>query len=142
MSADAPTIIGEARAPYRAGLSVLPVTSDVAGQPDVRDAAKPARRSHDLPIADLLSELHLTAEAVRDITPDVLDGRLRALAAALDVRDQEPDKTADSTITLTDDEPAPEPVNGAMVLDETAALIRRHRAERIDSRVSSQSGGC
>jgi hypothetical protein len=47
------------------------------------DAAKPARRPPDLPIADLLRECHLTAEAVRDITPDVLDGRLRALAVAL-----------------------------------------------------------
>src|ERR1700730_2669086 len=47
------------------------------------DAAKPARRSPDLPIADLLRECYLTAEAVRDITPDVLDGRLRALAGAV-----------------------------------------------------------
>lgn len=120
------------------------------------DAAKPARRSQDLPIADLLSEFHLTAEAVRDITPDVLDGRLRALGVALtgadrlrkalvaaelkktaklpaaivtaafDTRDDEPDKTASHTITLPDDEPAPETVNGAALLDETAALIRRH----------------
>src|SRR5436190_1354184 len=46
-------------------------------------AAKPGRRSQDPPIADLLNEFHLTAEAVHDITPDVLDGRLRALAGAL-----------------------------------------------------------
>lgn len=44
------------------------------------DAAKPAQRSQDLPIADLLSELQLTAEAVRDITADQLGERLRALA--------------------------------------------------------------
>jgi putative DNA primase/helicase len=120
------------------------------------DAAKPARRSPDVPIADLLRECHLTAEAVRDITPDVLDGRLRALAvaitgadrlrralvaaelkhtakvpaaivtAALDTRDHEAEQTARSTITLTDDEPASDPVNGATLLDETAVLIRRH----------------
>lgn len=120
------------------------------------DAAKPARRPQDLPIADLLGEFRLTAEAVRDITPDVLDGRLRGLAvaltgadrlrralvadelkksaklpaaivtAALDMRDDGPEKTISGTIALTDDEPAPEPVNGATLLDETTAFIRRH----------------
>ncbi len=34
--------------------------------------------------------------------------------------------TSSSTITLTDDEPAVEPVNGATLLDETAALVRRY----------------
>src|SRR5580692_11157507 len=61
----------------------------VASQPALQSspiadaAAKLARRPPDRPIADLLRECHLTAEAVRDITPDVLDGRLRALVAAL-----------------------------------------------------------
>jgi hypothetical protein len=149
-------ILDEARSAYPARLCILPLASDGTGRPDVLDATNPARRSPDLTIADLLSELHLTAEAVRDITPDVLDGRLRALAvtltgadrlrralvaaelkrtaklpaaivsAALETRDHEPDKTTRDTIALTDDEPAPEPVPGATLLDETAALIRRH----------------
>src|SRR5229473_8522885 len=63
---------------------VLAAVKHAASAPFARlDAAKPARRSPDLPIADLLRESRLTAEAVRDITPDVLDGRLRALATAL-----------------------------------------------------------
>jgi hypothetical protein len=134
----------------------------VASQPAVQSsptadaAAKPARRPPDRPIADLLRECHLTTEAVRDITPDVLDGRLRELAvaltgadrlrralvavalkntaklpgaiitAALDTRSHEPEQTARNTVTLTDDEPASGPVSGPTLLDETAALIRRH----------------
>jgi len=115
-----------------------------------------AKRSQDLPIADLLSEFHLTAEAVRDITLDELGRRLSALTVALTgagrlrralVADalkktsklpativnaafvthaNETEKEDSSTITLTDDEPWPEPVNGAALLDETAAFIRRH----------------
>jgi hypothetical protein len=116
----------------------------------------PSRRSPDLPIADLLRECHLTAEAVHNITLDVLDGRLRELAvalagadrlrralvasalkntaklpaaivtAALETHNHEAEQTAGSPITLTDDEPASEPVSGATLLDETAALIRRY----------------
>src|SRR5579864_7999002 len=136
---------------------VLVSVKHAASAPFARlDAAKPARRSPNLPVADLLRECHLTAEAVRDITPDVLEGRLRELAtalngadrlrralvasalkntaklpaaivtAALDRHNHEPEQPASNTITLTDDEPAPEPVSGATLLNETAALIRRH----------------
>ena len=120
------------------------------------DSAKPTKRSQDKSIANLVSELELTAEAVRDITPDLLSERLRALAvaltgadglrralvadvlkkiskvpaaivtAALATRDDKPGNTIGGTITLTDDEPWPEPVSGAVLLDETATLIRRH----------------
>ena len=56
------------------------MTSDGTKRLDALDAGTPARRSQDFPIADLLSELQLTAAAVRDVTPDVLDRRMRALA--------------------------------------------------------------
>jgi hypothetical protein len=53
-------------------------------------------------------------------------GIVSARRAPFDTRDHEAEQTARSPITLTDDKPASEPVNGATLLDETAALIRRH----------------
>ena len=46
--------------------------------------------------------------------------------AALATQPNETEKENSSTITLADDEPWPDPVNGAALLDETAAFIRRH----------------
>jgi hypothetical protein len=153
----------------RVRIAMLPIEPGVNGPDDytgrdgdaalfaLLDAAIPAKRPQDMPIAELLHEHRLTLEDVHAISTDNLDARLRALAlaltgadrlrralvmtelkktcrlpaavvnAALDVRDDEADAATNTTaITLTDDEPAAEPVNGATLLDETAALLRRH----------------
>jgi putative DNA primase/helicase len=153
----------------RVRLGALPAENGVNGPDDhigkhgdaavfaLLDAATPARRPQDMPIADLLKAHSLTLDAVTNSTTDQLGARLRALAldltgadrlrralvmselkktcklsasvvnAALNVGDDEADATTTTTsITLSDDEPSAEPVNGARLLDETAALIRRH----------------
>lgn len=119
-------------------------------------AATTARPSQELSIRDLLIKFNLTVEVVRDISPDVLSERLRALAAAmtgadrlrralvvaelkktvkvpmtiihaaLNVRETEPDTPATHTIMLSDDEPWPEPVDGATLLNETVATVLRY----------------
>lgn len=68
----------------------------------------------------------LRLEAERAVRATGITGT-RTLVAAVFAettpRDRETDQSA---VALSDDEPASEPVDGAALLDETAALIRRH----------------
>jgi Protein of unknown function (DUF3631)/Domain of unknown function (DUF3854) len=119
------------------------------------DAAAPAQRSQDLPIAELIREHRLTADEVTGLAIDLLEERLRALAlaltgadplrralvvkelkrskvpatvvdAALTLRADAAKQESPGTITLPDDEPWAEPVEGSSLLSELATLILRH----------------
>ena len=119
------------------------------------ETARPARRSHDQPVEELVDEFGLTEDLIPDYSTDELIARLRAIreacagadalrkesvayhlkkiskvpptlvTAAFAQRD-DPRATVDTEIVLADDEPWPEPVDGAALLDETAAYLRKH----------------
>ena len=122
---------------------------------ELLDTARPARRSHDQPVEELVDEFGLTADLVPGYSTDELVARLREIreacagadrlriasvvlqlkqipempkplvTAAFAQRDDSP-TTADADIVLPDDEPWPEPVDGVALLDETAAFLRKH----------------
>lgn len=119
------------------------------------DAATPVRRSHDQLVAELVAEFGLTVDAIPDYSLDELVARLREIreacagadalrkehvahelkkvskvparliTAAFAQRD-DPPATVDTRLVMDDDEPWPEPVEGAALLDETAAFLRKH----------------
>ena len=120
----------------------------------VIDGADPAARPQDLPITELLAA-HGLAEPVDDIPIEELDSRLRSLSDALIGADnlrralvsaelkttakiaagivnaalgvERRSSTSPERLSfLADDEPWPDPVNGAALLDDTTAAIRRH----------------
>ena len=118
------------------------------------DTARPARRSHDQPVEELVAAFGLAADRVPDYSTTELTTRLTDIHAScagstpgyrvslmheLKTKSKVPTPlvnaafaerdaptTADADIILPDDEPWPEPVDGATLLDETAAYLRTH----------------